>query len=116
MPSRTLVAAISTLSGFTAFLTHNAMATLAAAVLLGLVDTAVRWWADKPRRDREQIGNQALRDIARENPERAVALLARLPPPADPFARQPSPAEGPAPPEPVTPLGGPAAGSTASTG
>ncbi len=105
MPSRTLQAAISTLpAGATALFEHNALYTLAAlvlcpvlAVLPDLADTAARWRADTPRRDREQIGNQALSRIGQTDPERVMALLARLPPLAHPFEREPSPAEGPAP-------------------
>lgn len=121
MPSRTLQAAITTLpAGATALFAHNALATLVLcsvlAVLPGLADTAARWRADKPRRDREQIGNQALSRIGQVDPERVVALLAQLPPLAHPFEREPSPAEGPAPPEPVASPGDAAAGGAAGTG
>lgn len=123
MPSRTLQATITALpAGATALFEHNALYVLAAlvlcsmlAVLPGLADTAARWRADKPRRDREQIGNQALSRIGQDDPERVVELLTRLPPLAHPFEREPS-AEGPAPPEPVASPGDPTASGAAGTG
>ncbi|WP_433894851.1 hypothetical protein [Streptomyces sp. CA-111067] len=124
MPSRTLQAAITALpAGATALFEHNALYALAALVLCsvltvlpGLADIAVRWRADKPRRDREQIGNQALSRIGQDDPERVVALLARLPPTASPLEREPSSAAGPAPPEPAASPGDPAADGAGGTG
>lgn len=124
MSSRTLQAAITALpAGATALFEHNALYVLATlvlcsvlAVLPGLADTAARWRADKPRREREQIGNQALARIGQEDPERVVALLARLPPLAHPFEQELTSAEGPAPPEPTASPGDAAAGGAAGTG
>jgi len=123
MPSRTLQATITALpAGATALFQHNALYALAAlvlcsvlAVLPGLADTAARWRADKPRRDREQIGNQALSRIGQEDPERVLTLLARLSPLAHPFEQEPPSAEGPAPPA-AAPPGDPAAGGAAGRG
>jgi hypothetical protein len=102
---------------------HSAPYTLAALVLCpvlaglpALANVLARWRADKPRREREQIGNQALSRIGQDDPERVVELLARLPPTASPFEREPSPAEGPAPPQPPAPPDDPATGSAAGTG
>ncbi|MCM2424253.1 hypothetical protein [Streptomyces sp. RKAG293] len=104
------------LAAATALLTQNVLYTLAAAAagsLLALAEIGARMRADQPRRQRHRIENQALMRIAQTEPERMLEISARLPPMASPFAREPSPAEGPAPPEPVTPPGDPAAGGAA---
>ncbi|MEV6012714.1 hypothetical protein AB0M29_38770 [Streptomyces sp. NPDC051976] len=115
MPSRTFQAAITTLpAGATALFEHSALDALAPLVLcsvlaglLGLAPVVVHWCADQPRRERERIVNQALRDVAQADPERALVWRAQLPPLASPFEREPSSAEGPAPPTAVAPPGDP---------
>ncbi|SDM64809.1 hypothetical protein SAMN05216259_10144 [Actinacidiphila guanduensis] len=118
MSDRTrFLALLPALPGTAALTTHGAPCVLAAlvlcsllAVLPALANITARWRADKPRRDREQIGNQALSRIGQTDPERVVELLARLSPPASPFEPEPSPAEGPAPPATAAAPGDPAAG------
>lgn len=111
------LAAVLALPGTAALLAHSTTYALAALLLCTvlpalptLINVIVRWHADRPRRERDRIGNQALSQIAQTNPERTIELLARLPPPANPFEREPSPAEGPGPPSPVAPPDDPEAG------
>ncbi|MCZ4103211.1 hypothetical protein [Streptomyces sp. H39-C1] len=122
--SRTTLASLPALPvGAAAVFEHSAVYALAAlalwsvlANLPALIDVAARWGADQPRRERERIGNQALRQIGQTDPERVVALLAGLPPLANAFGHEPSAAEGPAPPESVAPPGDAPAGGTAASG
>lgn len=125
MPSsRTSLASLPALpAGAAALLFEHGVLYVLAALLLCpvlaclpvLADIAARWRADQPRRERERIGNQALTQIRQADPERALELLARLPPLSNPFEREESTAEGPAPPEPITPPCDPAAGRPAGT-
>lgn len=123
-PSRPALATLLALPpGAATLLEHSAPYALAALVLCpvltglpALVNLLARWRADQPRREREQIANQALSRIGQTDPERVVTLLARLPPLANPFAREPPPVERPAPPEPPAPPDDPATGGTAGAG
>jgi hypothetical protein len=108
MPSsRTALAALPALpAGTIALLARSAPYALAAvllctvlAALPTLADTVMRWRTTQRWLEQEGIRNEALRRIGRDDPERVVALL---PPAANPFERRPSPAEGPAPPEPAS--------------
>jgi hypothetical protein len=102
MPSSrpSLIALPPLSAGAAAVLGHGTalLLCLILASLLGFASLVMCWCADKPRRDREQIENQALSRIGQDDPERVVELLARLTPLAHPFEREPPPAEGPSPP------------------
>jgi hypothetical protein len=117
--SRPSLAALPPLPAGLAALFEQGTALVVCSILAGLLGLAplvVRWRADQPRRERERIVNGALRDVAREDPERALMWRARLPPVASPFEPEPTSAEGPAPPAAAGPPGDPAAGGAGGTG
>lgn len=85
---------------------RSAPYALAALMMIGpalntlrsVIYDVLRWRSDRPRRERDQHANQLLERIGQDDPKTALELLARMPPPYDPFAQPTPPAEGPAPP------------------